>query len=861
MKPLDSLRKLRIILVFIIILLLPCYTTALQKDKEKASYLHDILKSDKNEDIIIGYNNLTDKIRFVGTNNNNPIKLSKSTEQINQLLMVNFEHAGKFYVESIKNFIGISDAANELKSIKVSENAYEGATIKYQQTFNNIPVFLGEVIVQLNKNKDLISLASKIVPDINIKPIPLIDSAKSINIALKAVAKWHNEDVSELKTEETELWIYNPVVFNIYKNKNYLVWKVIVESKNLKPIKHLVLVDAIDGKIRLHFNTIEKSLKRKIYDNYNNPELGLPGYGPVRIEGQGLTGISDVDLAYDYMGDFYYFFKNNFNRDSIDGKGMTLVATVRYCEDYENCPYNNDFWTSQYKQIVLGNGTVTDDCVGHELGHAVTDYTADLCYYMQSGAINESFSDIWGEFIDLTNSRGNDSPGYRWYLFEDDEAIRNMANPKMFEQPDRMTDYYYYCGTSDNGGVHTNSGVGNKTAYLITDGGYFNGYNISGIGITKTAQIYYEALNNLLTSGSDYLDLYYALYQACLNLIGKYNISQYDCEQVKKATLATELNVSSKYCVYPKAPICETGEPVDIFFDNVEGKQYWKLTPVTISALPKYMYSSAYATSGIYSLYGENLDYLSDFAISMKKSVSLPSNKIAYLHFDHAYDFESEGSTMYDGGIVEYSTDGGITWYDAGSMIINNGYDGIIYTGASNPLSGRYAYTGTSFGFTSSRLNLSSLSGKSIRFRFRIANDEAYADDGWYIDNVRIYTCQIKGIDLTGQWSLLKQTCTRGKCTVKGKFIAQNTGTSTSSQSKLKFYLSSNNSYEANDLLVKEITVKNLKNDASKTLSISIKLPTGTSASGKYLIAFIDADEIINETNENNNKIVFGPID
>ncbi len=844
-------------IIFLIIFILPYHSFALQKEKD--AHLFDVLKLNTVKDVVIGYNELTGKIRFIGTNRNNPIKLKESFAQTNKFSKEILSNA-IFYTESLKDFTGISDAVNELKQTKISKNIYDDTFIRYQQTFYNIPVFLGEMIVQLNKNSELISLTSKIVPNINIQTIPSIDSGKSKEIALKAVSKWYKEDISKLRAEEPALLIYNPIVFNIQNNKNYLVWKTEVESKDLKPIKHLVLVDAINGKIRLHFNTLENSLKRKIYDNYNTPGLGLPGDGPVRTEGQGATGIRDVDLAYDYMGDFYNFFKSNFSRDSIDGKGMPLVATVRYCETSDNCPYNNDFWSSNYKQIVLGDGTVTDDCVGHELGHAVTYYTANLCYYMQSGAINESFSDIWGEFIDLTNGKGNDSSGYRWYLFEDDNAIRNMANPGIYEQPQRMTDYYYYCGTSDNGGVHTNSGVGNKTAYLITDGGYFNGYNISGLGITKTAQIYYETLTNLLTSGSDYLDLYYALYQGCLNLIGKYGITQYDCDQVRKATLATELNVAAKYCVYPKAPVCETGEPVDIFFDNIEGKAYWKLTPVTISNLPKYMYSSAYATSGTYSLYGENLDYLSDFAISMKKSISIPSNKTAYLHFDHAYDFESEGSTMYDGGIVEYSTDSGTTWYDAGAMIINNGYDGVIYTGAGNPLSGRYAYTGTSFGFTSSRLNLSSLSGKNVRFRFRVSNDEAYADDGWYIDNVRIYTCQIKGIDLTGQWSSLNQTCRSGKCNIKGKFVAQNTGTSTSSQFKVKFYLSSNNTFDGNDLLIKEFTIKSLKNDASKTLNLSINLPSGTSASGKYLIAFIDADGTVSEIDENNNKIVFGPI-
>ena len=120
-----------------------------------------------------------------------------------------------------------------------------------------------------------------------------------------------------------------------------------------------------------------------------------------------------MDQAYEYTGDTYDFYKNNFGRDSIDGAGMTLISTVRYCtKDAEACPYKNAFWNGQ--QIVFGQGfTAADDIVAHELTHGVTDYTAHLFYYMQSGAINESLSDIMGEFVDFANGKGNDTAAAR----------------------------------------------------------------------------------------------------------------------------------------------------------------------------------------------------------------------------------------------------------------------------------------------------------------------------------------------------------------------------------------------------------------------------------------------------------------
>nr|MBA3422377.1 M4 family metallopeptidase [Thermoleophilaceae bacterium] len=123
--------------------------------------------------------------------------------------------------------------------------------------------------------------------------------------------------------------------------------------------------------------------------------------------------------------------------------------------------------------------------------------------------INESLSDVFGELVDLTNGRGTDTPANRWQLGEDvagGGVIRNMADPTLFKDPDKMTSSLYVADEEqdDSGGVHVNSGVNNKAAYLLTDGGSFNGQTVSGLGVDKVAKLYYEVESNLLTSGSDY---------------------------------------------------------------------------------------------------------------------------------------------------------------------------------------------------------------------------------------------------------------------------------------------------------------------------------------------------------------------
>src|SRR5262249_1899458 len=146
-----------------------------------------------------------------------------------------------------------------------------------------------------------------------------------------------------------------------------------------------------------------------------------------------------------------------------------IVSSVHYCEP-SGCPLQNAFWDGT--QMVYGTGFASaDDVVAHELTHAVTQYSANLIYFNQSGALNESFSDIFGETVDLLNGKGNDTAAVRWLIGEDLSigAIRNMMNPGKFpfSDPERTSDPHYVCPTfSDNGGVHTNSGVPNH-AYAL----------------------------------------------------------------------------------------------------------------------------------------------------------------------------------------------------------------------------------------------------------------------------------------------------------------------------------------------------------------------------------------------------------
>ncbi len=453
----------------------------------------------------------------------------------------------------------------------------------------------------------------------------------------------------------------------------------------------------------------------------------------------------DADLAHEYAFDTYLYYFSEHGRHSIDNSGMKITSSVQYDTNYENA-----FWNSE--QMVYGDNMVTDDIAAHEMTHGVTQYESNLIYLYQSGAINEAFSDLWGEFIDQTNGAGNDSEAVKWLIGEDlaGGAGRSMRNPPAYGDPDKMTSPLFHTSMSDNGGVHHNSGINNKAVYLMVEGGSFNGKTISGIGIDKTAAIYYEVQTNLLGAGANYTDLYYALQQACSNLIGgAEGITTNDCAQVRNAAQAVEMHIkpSQSYTAMPDA--CPTGLSESyIFFDDLEhgttnwgsgvlsGNNVWSLTSIGIS-------------SPGHSIFGQNIPSISDSYIAMTSDLSLPANSSYKLFFKHLfglegyYDQNDNLIEAYDGGIVEYSTNQGATWKDANSLFsAGQNYNAQLETGAGNPLQGRYAFSGVSHGMVGSLYDLSSLSGKNVRFRWRLGSDAYISSTGWFIDDISVYQCE-----------------------------------------------------------------------------------------------------------------------
>jgi hypothetical protein len=301
--------------------------------------------------------------------------------------------------------------------------------------------------------------------------------------ATSAVATLLQElDVRDAVLSEPRLEVLNRGLLEGRPQPTRLAW--FVEAK-APARRELVWVDARRGHVLLHFDNLPHARNRLVYTANNSSTL--PGT-QVRSEGGPATGDADADRAYDYSGHTYDYFWTYYGRDSFDGAGAALISSVHFCSG--TCPYANAFWNGA--QMVYGEGfSRADDVVAHELTHAVTERTANLFYYMQSGALNESFSDIFGESVDLLNGAGNDASGQRWYLGEDmpSGAIRNMMDPNLYLDPGRTSDSaYFYCFEGDNGGVHINSGVPNHAFALMVDGGTYNGHTVGAIRLTAAGR-------------------------------------------------------------------------------------------------------------------------------------------------------------------------------------------------------------------------------------------------------------------------------------------------------------------------------------------------------------------------------------
>ncbi|AFS71833.1 M4 family metallopeptidase [Exiguobacterium antarcticum] len=438
----------------------------------------------------------------------------------------------------------VKEYVNKKGDFSVQDVQKDGSSniVRLQQEVDGVPVF-GSVVVG-NVAKDG-TLKAVVNDAINVKGKPGL--AKKATISEKKALKLYKKAI-----KATEFEVAPKAELVIYPVKNDAVYAYKITSTVLagkEPSRWTYFIDANSGKVINKFDQLAHATGTTVLGTSATFNTTLSagkyylqdttrGKGVYTYDAKNRTSLpgtlwADADNVFNATYDraavsahvnaakTYDFYKNTYGRNSYDNAGARLNSTVHYSTNY-----NNAFWDGT--KMVYGDGDGTTfvalsgalDVVAHELTHAVTEYTAGLVYQNESGAINEAVSDIMGTVAEYSVGSNFD-----WLVGEDiytpgvsGDALRSMSNPAAYGDPDHYSKRY--TGTQDNGGVHINSGIVNKSAYLLANGGTFYNVSVTGIGVPKLGAIYYRALNVYLTPNSNFSSLRAAVIQSAKDLYG-----------------------------------------------------------------------------------------------------------------------------------------------------------------------------------------------------------------------------------------------------------------------------------------------------------------------------------------------------
>ena len=302
------------------------------------------------------------------------------------------------------SIFGIRDAAAELQEVGVATDPVRGGTrITYRQRYRGLPVFAGQLKSHFDAADQLTAINGTFVPQIAVDPTPTRSAEDAAGIAVRKVEAELGRS-GQLSARGSELLVFRAGLAQGVPGPTHLAWQVEVGDGG--SVREFVYIDAHTGKFVDQITGVYDDKYRRAYDaaGATAPGLNYPAT-PFWVEGDALpTGTVEADNMIYASGETYDLFSTGFLRDSFDGWGAKMDSIFNRGNGCPNASWNGLF-------ISFCPGTTTDDITAHEWGHAYTEYTHNLIYQWQPGALNESYSDIWGETVDRINARGLDAPG------------------------------------------------------------------------------------------------------------------------------------------------------------------------------------------------------------------------------------------------------------------------------------------------------------------------------------------------------------------------------------------------------------------------------------------------------------------
>lgn len=632
-----------------------------------------------------------------------------------------------------------------------------------QQVYHGVPVFGAILRVHTNAAGKIQAVNGSSVADIKVNPVPTLPADIASTVAIDRVAQQAPKGAN-LTAANTTLYIYRTNLARGIPGDNHLAWEV--EVTGGPGIREFVYVDAHDGNVIDQITGIHHSIHRRIYNGGLSPSLLVWQEGnPLPYTGSDATGINEL---IDFAEDTYNLYATLSNGTFLSYDGADAIMHSVLNDPSINCPNAN--WNGASTNFC--NGVTGDDTVAHEWAHAYTDFTHNLIYAWQPGALNEGYSDIFGEVVDLLNSAGSDVPGtlrsdggcstlgmgfpsvdnsYRWLAGEDDfafgGAIRDMWNPNCYGDPGKVSDFEYQCSDFDYGGVHTNSGVPCHAFALLVDGGTYNGRTINGIGLTKAAHIYWRASSVYQGPATGFPEHADALEQACTDLIGVNLpglstespspflsgeiITSADCNvELANVIEAVEYRVVPTQCGFtllldPDAPpLCDQMGSVQTVFqaDFESGLGAWSVdthsvdspndfdTPdwAVVGNLPNGRTGSAAFVIDDPSLGNCSTDIEAGVLYLESPPIAMPSSAFVPRL---AFDHWVSTEALWDGGNVKIRVNAGSWTLIPQDAFDFNAYNDVLNGGINdNPLAGEPAFTGSNDGSLSGSWGQSQIS-------------------------------------------------------------------------------------------------------------------------------------------------------
>lgn len=404
----------------------------------------------------------------------------------------------------------------KFETISSYRNGEGRITFRFKAYVRGIPVVAKHIVVHIDEvTRDVLGMRGRL----NLEGLADIRPIINRGDAAARVAQ-HGLVLTDIVDDAELVFLTKP------NNVSVLSWQVEVKYGDGSAAEHdFMFFDAMTGDLNARHAQVHRIRNRLTYDADNGPiEDNLTVQ---RTEDSEDMNMICLDDAHNNVGVVYDYFKSEHSRDSYDNAGADIKSYVRTLFDAKQVKEcgpddipeedgkciedvvtrNGASWNGYYKRLSYGEGQDGKNCwtpmdiVAHEYTHAITQHSAQLIYQDESGALNESWSDAFGAVLEAHDNGGIDL--YTWYMGENlypgrTKALRSMADPVW---DTRSKDHYndMYTGTDDRGGVHRNSGIPNLAFKLLSVGekhprGKTPNITVTGIGINKAADIWYDAL-------------------------------------------------------------------------------------------------------------------------------------------------------------------------------------------------------------------------------------------------------------------------------------------------------------------------------------------------------------------------------